>query len=72
MLEQAVSHAREADLLARSRYEVGEIDFLSVLDTQRTLLIIEESLLATRADLTSSVVRLYQALGGGWACSAST
>jgi len=71
ILEQAATHAREADLLARRRYEVGEIDFLSVLDTQRTLLIIEESLLTTRADLTSSVVRLYQALGGGWSRTAS-
>lgn len=65
-LEKAAQLAREADALARQRYEAGEIDFLGVLDSQRTLLSLEESLLSTRADRTISFIRLYQALGGGW------
>ena len=65
-LEKATQLAREADELARQRYESGEIDFLDVLDSQRTLLGLEDSLLATRTDRTTSFIRLYQALGGGW------
>jgi len=65
-LEKATRLAREADQLARQRYEAGEIDFLDVLDSQRTLLSLEDSLLSTRTDRTTSYIRLYQALGGGW------
>ena len=65
-LEKATSLARETDRLARQRYEAGEIDFLSVLDSQRTLIALEDSLLATRSDRTTAHIRLYQALGGGW------
>jgi outer membrane protein, multidrug efflux system len=66
ILEEATRLAREADELARQRYEAGEIDFLEVLDSQRTLLGLEDSLLATRTDRTVAYIRLYQALGGGW------
>jgi len=65
-LENAARLARESDELARQRYEAGEIDFLQVLDSQRTLLGSEESLLAARTDRTIAYIRLYQALGGGW------
>ncbi len=65
-LERSTALARESDLLARQRYEAGEIDFLQVLDSQRTLLGLEESLLASRTDRTTAYIRLYQALGGGW------
>jgi NodT family efflux transporter outer membrane factor (OMF) lipoprotein len=65
-LEKATQLAREADQLARQRYDAGEIDFLDVLDSQRTLLSIEDNLLSTRTDRTTAYIRLYQALGGGW------
>ena len=68
-LEKATAAAREADLLARQRYQAGEIDFLDVLDSQRTLLNLEDSLLTTRADRTTAYIRLYQALGGGWSAA---
>lgn len=69
-LEKATRLAREADELARQRYQAGEIDFLDVLDSQRTLLGLEDSLLTTRTDRTTAYIRLYQALGGGWAPAA--
>ena len=69
-LEKATQLAREADELARQRYEAGEIDFLDVLDSQRTLLALEDSLLSTRTDRTTAYIRLYQALGGGWSAGA--
>lgn len=68
-LEKATVAAREADLLARQRYQAGEIDFLDVLDAQRTLLGLEDSLLSIRTDRTTAYIKLYQALGGGWSAS---
>jgi NodT family efflux transporter outer membrane factor (OMF) lipoprotein len=65
-LEKATQLAREADQLARQRYDAGEIDFLDVLDSQRTLLSLEDNLLSTLTDRTTAYIRLYQALGGGW------
>ncbi len=65
-LEKATQLARTSDRLARQRYEAGEIDFLEVLDSQRTLLALEDNLLTTRTDRTTAYIRLYQALGGGW------
>jgi len=65
-LEKATQLARESDEVARQRYQAGEIDFLDVLDSQRTLLALEDSLLSTRTDRTTAYIRLYQALGGGW------
>lgn len=65
-LRGAVEAARNAALLARQRYSAGLIDFQPVLDTERTLLAIEDSLSATRAESASALIRLYKALGGGW------
>ncbi len=41
-LEKATAAAREAAGLAHQSYEAGEIDILTVLDSQRTLLGLEE------------------------------
>jgi multidrug efflux system outer membrane protein len=66
-LTSAVESARNAALLARHRYTSGLIDFQTVLDTQRTVLTVEESLQGAQADHTTAVIQLYKALGGGWA-----
>ena len=66
-LEKATILAREADAIAQQRYQAGEIDFLAVLDSQRTLIGLEDSLLSTTTERTIAYIRLYQALGGGWA-----
>ena len=66
LLEKATTSAREADVIARQRYTAGEIDFVSVLETQRSLLGLESSLLSVRADRTIAYIQLYKALGGGW------
>jgi len=65
-LERAAEAARKAAELARQRYTAGVIDFQSVLDTQRSVLSLEDSLASTRADEVLALVRLYKALGGGW------
>ena len=65
-LELAATSAREAERLARLRYGTGDSDILTVLETQRTSLALEESLVGIRAERASAYVRLYKALGGGW------
>ncbi len=65
-LEKATAAAREAATLAQQRYEAGVTDILTVLDSQRTLLGLEESLFTVRASRTIAYIQLYKALGGGW------
>jgi len=65
-LANAVDAARNAAQLARQRYSAGLIDFQSVLDTERSVLSVEDSLASTRADGVLALIRLYKALGGGW------
>lgn len=65
-LSEATAAAREAATLARQQYEAGQIDFLSVLDSERTLLGLEQNLASARADQATAHIQLYKALGGGW------
>lgn len=65
-LEKAAASAREAATLAQQRYEAGVTDIITVLDTQRILLGLEESLFTVRANRTIAYIQLYKALGGGW------
>ena len=66
ILERATVSAREAALLAQQRYQAGITDILTVLDSQRTLLGLEDSLFNVRASRTIAYIQLYKALGGGW------
>ena len=65
-LEKATATAREASDIAQQRYQAGVIDLLNVLDAQRSLLSLEDSLVAVRTDHTTAYIHLYKALGGGW------
>lgn len=71
-LDDARDAADSAVQLARLQYESGLIDFQPVLDAQRSLLVVEDALVTTRAETTSNVIRLYKALGGGWSPSGAT
>lgn len=66
-LQAAEVAASQAALLAQNRYASGLIDFQTVLQIQRTLLSAQDSLATTQADISADHVRLYKALGGGWA-----
>ena len=48
------------------RYREGAVDFLRLLDAERTLLQAEDALAAVETDLNTAVVLIYKALGGGW------
>jgi multidrug efflux system outer membrane protein len=61
-----VASARNAARLSRARYDAGIVDYLEVLDTERTLFGSELDESSTRQQALSAVVRLYKALGGGW------
>jgi multidrug efflux system outer membrane protein len=59
--------AGSAAQLAMQRYRSGLIDFSVVLETQRTQLGTMDNVATAHADAASDQVRLYKALGGGWA-----
>ena len=65
-LQLAAEAATNAALLARQRYASGLTDFQTVLDTQRSQLIAQESVAAASTNLSADHVRLYKSLGGGW------
>jgi len=71
-LNTATEAARAASTLAKQRYTAGLIDFTSVLETQRTVLTLEDSLASTQADRVTALAQLYKALGGGWNDAATT
>ena len=64
--QAATTSARAAATLAELRYRSGLVDFQNVLQTQRTLLLADDSLAGTTTTLATDHVRLYKALGGGW------
>ena len=63
---QARTESREAYRLAELRYRAGTIDFLTVLDAQRTVLVAEDALAQSQLAHINALVSLYQAMGGGW------
>lgn len=65
-LQAAVEAARSAEKLAENQYEAGLSDFITVLDTQRSLLSLEEQLIESQGKVSINMIRLYKALGGGW------
>jgi multidrug efflux system outer membrane protein len=58
--------ARNAARLSRARYDGGVVDYLEVLDTDRTKFNAELAQSQTLQLYFSSIVQLYKALGGGW------
>ena len=52
--------------MATELYTRGVIDFLSVLEAQRSLFASEEQLIISEKNLSANLVALYKALGGGW------
>ena len=58
--------ARNAARLSRARYDGGVVDYLEVLDTERTLFDAELAQSETLQLYYNAIVRLYGALGGGW------
>ena len=62
---QAVAE-RDRFRLADLRYRNGIANYLDLLDAQRSLFAIEQSLAQVRLAQRANEVQLYKALGGGW------
>jgi NodT family efflux transporter outer membrane factor (OMF) lipoprotein len=65
-LKAQVEHSRRVLALARVRYANGVADFLTVLDAERTLLQAELQYVQSTSAVSTNLVQLYKALGGGW------
>jgi len=68
-LAAATAAAQTAVQLAQDQYKVGLVDFSNVLDAQRSLLSFQDQLAQSNGAVTSNLIRLYKALGGGWKCT---
>ena len=65
-LVDAVAANRNAVELATKLYAQGQTDFLNVLNAQRSLYGSEDALVQSTRNLSTDLVALYKALGGGW------
>ena len=65
-LKEQIDHSRQALALSRTRYETGVTDFITVLVADRTLLQAELQYAQSTASVSTNLVQLYKALGGGW------
>ncbi len=65
-LKRDVRESRKALMLAQERYQEGLSDYLEVLTAQQILLAAEQAKAQSQAAISTDLVRLYQALGGGW------
>lgn len=65
-LDRAVTANQLAFKLSEERYLRGLTTFLNVLESQRTLFQAQTSLIASQARISTSLVALFKALGGGW------
>jgi NodT family efflux transporter outer membrane factor (OMF) lipoprotein len=65
-LSSQVAADKRSMELAQSQYKHGLQSYLQVLDAQRRLLSSQTSLADSTASIADDLVRLYNALGGGW------
>lgn len=67
-LSRATMASQQAVDLALEQYRAGLVNFQSVLETQRQLLISEEALAGSQGQVVLNLIRTYKAVGGGWSC----
>ncbi|MGH8220657.1 MAG: efflux transporter outer membrane subunit [Steroidobacteraceae bacterium] len=65
-LAQSVQSSEAAFQLSSELYRSGLVDFLNVLDAERTLYSAQEALVGSTESVSLDLVQLYKALGGGW------
>jgi NodT family efflux transporter outer membrane factor (OMF) lipoprotein len=65
-LRDSVRSYRDAADLARNLYAQGLTDFLTVLEAERHLYEQEAALARSERTVTTDLIALYKALGGGW------
>jgi multidrug efflux system outer membrane protein len=65
-LVDSVTANRKAVELSTKLYTEGQIEFLNLLDAQRSLYSSEDALVQSNRNLSTNLIALYKALGGGW------
>ena len=65
-LVEAVDARQVALTLSRELYVRGLVDFLTVLDNQRSLYTAQDQRVQSEQTLMVSLIAIYKALGGGW------
>ena len=65
-LVDSVTANRKAVELSTKLYTEGQIEFLNLLDAQRSLYNSEDALVQSNRNLSTNLIALYKALGGGW------
>lgn len=65
-LSKAMESSKRAAKLANELYEKGLTDFNSVLESNRTLYDYQDSLALSENLISTGLVSIYKALGGGW------
>ena len=71
-LATAVAANRKAVTLAETLYTEGQTDFLNVLQAQGALYATEDALVQSTRTVSTNLVALYKALGGGWQNNSAT
>jgi NodT family efflux transporter outer membrane factor (OMF) lipoprotein len=71
-LARVVKTTRQSADIALELYQKGLVDFLNVLQSQLALYQAEDEYVQRRQDLSTSLVALFKALGGGWQIEPST
>ena len=71
-LEATVRASQDALDLTNIQYRAGLADFLTVLDSERTLFQNQDLLAQSQTALVENLLALYKALGGGWSSEAQT
>lgn len=65
-LAAASVSAEQSSEIARELYASGLKDFLTVLDSERTTLVVQNNLVQTDAAVATDLIQIYKAMGGGW------
>jgi multidrug efflux system outer membrane protein len=66
LIAAAQDAASNSAIYSRSQYRTGLIDFRTLLDAERSLLLTQDSVAVTQATRATAAIQLYKALGGGW------
>jgi NodT family efflux transporter outer membrane factor (OMF) lipoprotein len=65
-LGNGVKASKRSVELSQLQYLDGLVDYQRVLDAQRSLVVLEDSLTETLGSVATNLIAMYKALGGGW------
>jgi NodT family efflux transporter outer membrane factor (OMF) lipoprotein len=65
-LSRAAIAGKQAVDFSLEQYRTGLVNFQAVLESQRQLLLSEESLASSHGQVAFNMIRTYKAVGGGW------